>query len=104
MAAALDAQQQPPVTGETHSRGDVLGGGRLDHDGGRGRDHAIPQQYGVVPALVAGAEQRALELCGQHVEPRRIGIHASLRSGKIDGVGAHCADLLRSRAAPVLRR
>ena len=68
VTAALDAEQQPVVTRERDGRGDVAGRGRLDDERRDHGDHAVPDQHGVVPALVPRAQQGAVERSVEIVE------------------------------------
>ena len=58
---AFDAQQQPVVAGELHGYGDVAGGDRLNDERRSPGRQGVPHQHGTIPALVAGAEQAALD-------------------------------------------
>jgi hypothetical protein len=88
VAAALGAEQQPVVAGEPDRGGDVVGRGRLEDKGREPGRHAIPDRDGLVPTLVAGAEQPALDPRVQVVE--LLGGEAdgsAVESGDVDGVG-----------------
>ena len=56
------------VTCEVHSGRDVAGGGRLNDQRGNAGDQRVPNEDGLVPALVACAEHRPLELGFQFAE------------------------------------
>ena len=56
------------VTCESDGRGDVVGRGRSEHERRDLGHHAVPDQYCIVPALIAGAQQRPLEARLQFVE------------------------------------
>ena len=60
VAPALDAEQQPVVAGEPDRGGDVVRRGRLEDQGGEPGRHAVPDRDGIVPTLVAGRQQPAL--------------------------------------------
>jgi hypothetical protein len=68
VASAFHAKEQPVVTCESHGRGDVVGRGRSEDERRDLSHHAVPDQYGIIPALIAGAQQRPLEARLQFVE------------------------------------
>jgi hypothetical protein len=94
---AFDAQRQAVVTRETDSRGNVDRRGRLEDKHRDFRDHAVPDEHGVVPARGARAQQRTLdsrfelvELLGR--EPHKTAVEA----GDVDGARLHGLPSMRA--------
>ncbi len=102
VAPALDAQQQPVVTRESDRRSDVGGRGRLEDKRGNLRDHAVPDQHGIVPARVARAKHGTLDSRVQLVELlRRQPDEAAVESGDVDGARIHaCPSVIQLNATP----
>jgi hypothetical protein len=78
------------VAGEPNRGGDVVSRGRLEDKGRKPGHHAIPDRNGIVPTLVAGAQQPALDPRAQVVEV--LGSEAdgaAVEAGGSDGAGGH---------------
>jgi hypothetical protein len=105
VAPALDAEQQPVVAGQPDRGGDVLSRGRLEDDGWEPGRHAVPDGDGIVPTLLASAEQPALDPRVQVIE--LLGGEAdgfAVEPGELDGVGGgHVRDLLQPGGCPLAR-
>ncbi len=104
VAAALDAQQQAVVRGEPHDGGHVLGRDRLDDQHGCRGDHGVPDQDGLVPALVPGREQRAPEPGAEVLDASGGQADApAVESGDLEHLRRHadssCSDPPVARAA-----
>ena len=69
--AAFHAEQDAVLARPPHRGGDARSRGRLDDGSRKRRRHPVPDQDGVVPPLVARAQKRAVDACGQLVERGR---------------------------------
>src|SRR5262249_1938625 len=95
------AEKHPVVTRERDRGGDVVSRSRLEDERGEPGRHAIPDRDGLVPTLVAGHHEPALDtrievlqlLAGQLVV-------SAVQSRQPDGTGGHVATPLRSDPLP----
>jgi hypothetical protein len=90
VASPLDAEQQPVVVYEPNRRSDVASRGWLDHESRGFGYHRVPYEHGIVPSLVAGAQQRALGPRVQVLELFRLQADPSaVEAGDVDRACGH---------------